>query len=96
VLIGRLDYLNTTTRPSTGKQHWHIHLVERDGGLALLLPKTSSTLAMTPYALSLAGQHSASRTGGRWANHTIIVHISREPGEADILDVFRRAQAEGR
>jgi uncharacterized protein with ParB-like and HNH nuclease domain len=49
VLRPLLDALNTTTRADTGKSHWHIHLVERNDGLALLLPKTDSVLSVEPY-----------------------------------------------
>ena len=49
VLLPLLDVLNTTTRADTGKSHWHIHLVERNDGLALLLPKTESALNVEPY-----------------------------------------------
>jgi hypothetical protein len=49
-----ISALNTTTRRKTGRLHWHMHLVERSGGLALLLPKTQSVLDVTPYRIALA------------------------------------------
>ena len=49
VLLPLLEALNTTTRADSGKSHWHIHLVERNEGLALLLPKTETVLNVEPY-----------------------------------------------
>ena len=49
VLQPLLEALNTTVRADTGKSHWHIHLVERNEGLAMLLPKTETTLNVEPY-----------------------------------------------
>ncbi|MNV01901.1 hypothetical protein D3C71_921190 [compost metagenome] len=57
VLLPLLDALNTTTRADTGKSHWHIHLVERNEGLALLLPKTETTLNVEPYRVEMAAAH---------------------------------------
>lgn len=54
VLLPLLDSLNTTTRAKTGKMHWHIHLVERPDGLALLLPKREEAFSVAPFALPLA------------------------------------------
>jgi hypothetical protein len=51
VLIDHLDGLNTTVRKDTGKLHWHIHLVERDGEIAMLLPKRDGDLTMAPHRL---------------------------------------------
>ena len=39
VIHNKLAFLNVTVRGGTGKSYWHIHLVERDGKLALLLPR---------------------------------------------------------
>lgn len=52
-LLPLLDALNTTTRADTGKSHWHLHLVERNDGLALLLPKTEGTLSVEPYRVEM-------------------------------------------
>ena len=45
--------LNTTTREDSRRVHYHVHLAERDGALALLLPKAATHLNVTPYRLSL-------------------------------------------
>jgi len=45
--------LNSTTREESGRVHYHVHLAERDGVLALLLPKASSHLSVEPFRLSL-------------------------------------------
>lgn len=55
ILFPLLDSLNTTTRADTGKSHWHIHLVERNDGLALLLPKTETVLSVEPYRVEAVG-----------------------------------------
>ena len=47
-----LDGLHVTVR-STGEQYWHIHLIERQGEYCLLLPKRTSELVLTPYAVKL-------------------------------------------
>lgn len=52
VIAECLPALNSTTRKD-GKMHWHLHLVERAGGLALLLPKLEDVLDVTPYRLEL-------------------------------------------
>lgn len=57
VLLPLLDALNTTIRADTGKSHWHIHLVERNEGLALLLPKTETTLNVEPYRVELSAAY---------------------------------------
>ncbi len=46
--------LNTTTRED-GRAHHHIHLAEREGALALLLPKASTHLDVSAYRLDLKG-----------------------------------------
>jgi len=51
VLAPLLPTLNATVRGDNGKLHWHIHVVERGGELAVLLPKTDSTLPLRPYTL---------------------------------------------
>lgn len=53
VLQPLLSSLNTTTRANTGKIHWHLHLVERADGLALLLPKADDVFSVAPFALAL-------------------------------------------
>ncbi|GLK84459.1 hypothetical protein GCM10017653_25290 [Ancylobacter defluvii] len=53
ILRFQLPSLNTTVRRDSGKMHWHIHPVERDGQLALLLPKSESILDLTPYLLKM-------------------------------------------
>ncbi len=45
--------LNATTREDSGRVHYHVHLAERDGTLALLLPKASSHLSVAPFRLAL-------------------------------------------
>lgn len=64
VLLPLLDALNTTTRADTGKSHWHIHLVERNEGLALLLPKTETTLNVEPYRVEMAAAYPQPATAG--------------------------------
>lgn len=64
VLLPLLDALNTTTRADTGKSHWHIHLVDRNEGLALLLPKTETTLNVEPYRVEMAAAHSQPAMAG--------------------------------
>lgn len=54
VLRPLVSLLNSTTRDETGKTHHHVHLVERDGDLALLLPKASTHLSVAPYRLLLS------------------------------------------
>ncbi|MGI4732999.1 MAG: DUF262 domain-containing protein [Janthinobacterium lividum] len=49
VLTPLLPLLNTTTRPDTGRVHWHLHVVEETVGLALLLHKAGRTLSLVPY-----------------------------------------------
>lgn len=53
VLEPYLYALGSTTRRATGKLHWHIHLVERPGGLAMLLPKRGDVLELKPYLLKV-------------------------------------------
>jgi hypothetical protein len=46
-----LPLLNTTTRPDTGRLHWHMHVVEQTDGLALLLHKAGKTFSIMPYLI---------------------------------------------
>lgn len=46
-----LPLLNTTTRPDTGRLHWHMHVVEQTDGLALLLHKAGQTFALASYII---------------------------------------------
>lgn len=48
-----LASMNTTVRRESGKMYWHIHLVERDGNLVLLLPKAESVVDLSPYLIEL-------------------------------------------
>jgi len=43
--------LHSTTRPDTGRLHWHIHLAQLGTGLALMLPKLQTTFVLEPYRL---------------------------------------------
>ncbi|MDY1010335.1 DUF262 domain-containing protein [Sphingomonas sp. CFBP9019] len=51
VLTPLLPLLNTTTRPDTGRLHWHMHVVEQTDGLALLLHKSGKKFSITPYII---------------------------------------------
>jgi hypothetical protein len=53
VIEPHLSELHATIRAGTGKLHWHIHLAERDGELAILLPKRDDALSIEPYAIEL-------------------------------------------
>lgn len=53
LILDLTQYLNTTTRKDTGRMHWHLHLVERRGGLALLLPKSNDVFDVMPYHIVL-------------------------------------------
>jgi hypothetical protein len=46
-----LANLNTTVREDTGKSHWHIHLVERNGEMGLWLPQLSAVVDLSPYKI---------------------------------------------
>ncbi|KAB2728006.1 DUF262 domain-containing protein [Brucella anthropi] len=55
-----LANLNTTVREDTGKLHWHIHIVERNGEMGLWLPQLNATVDLSPYkiqALELETEH---------------------------------------
>jgi hypothetical protein len=47
-----LDSLNTTTTQE-GHTYWHIHLTEKGGTYALMLPKRSTTLSLHDYRISV-------------------------------------------
>ena len=51
ILHPLLEHLNTTVRQATGKLHWHVHIVERDGNVALLLPKAGDTFSLSAYVV---------------------------------------------
>jgi hypothetical protein len=52
VLRPQLDLLNTTTTQD-GHTYWHVHLTEKAGAYALLLPKKSSSLPLDRYRVNL-------------------------------------------
>ena len=55
-----LANLNTTVREDTGKLHWHIHIVERNGEMGLWLPQLNATVDLSPYkiqALEVETEH---------------------------------------
>ncbi|WP_243375066.1 DUF262 domain-containing protein [Microvirga solisilvae] len=54
VIAEHLTSLNTTTRNTTKKMHYHIHLTERSGKLMMTLPKANGLLDISPYKISLA------------------------------------------
>jgi len=51
ILKPLLPLLNTTTRPDTGRLHWHMQVAEQTEGLALLLHKAGQTFSITPYII---------------------------------------------
>ncbi|WP_210485391.1 DUF262 domain-containing protein [Microvirga antarctica] len=53
ILALHLASLNTTTRKTTKKLHYHIHLVDRFGKLMLALPKQDDVLDIDPYRMGL-------------------------------------------
>jgi hypothetical protein len=53
VLEAHLPLLATSVAKDGPVRHWHIHLVERRGGLALLLPKSDEVLELNSYLLPL-------------------------------------------
>lgn len=56
--------LNATTREESGRVHYHVHLAEREGALALLLPKASSHLNVAPFRLALVAAEAAADEAG--------------------------------
>jgi hypothetical protein len=52
ILYPMLESLNTTTREG-GQSYWHIHLVETNGSVALLLPKKGKSFDLRPYQFKL-------------------------------------------
>jgi hypothetical protein len=52
VMAEHLTSLNTTTRATTKKVHYHIHLTERLGKLMMMLPKANGLLDISPYKIS--------------------------------------------
>lgn len=53
VILPRLAGLNVSVRPD-GAKYWHIHLTENGGQFYLLLPKTSESIVLTPFAVRLS------------------------------------------
>lgn len=53
VLLPLLASLNTTVRAASDKLHWHVHVVEEPTGVALLLPRSDSTLSIEEFSIAL-------------------------------------------
>ena len=56
VLTENLGALNNSPTKDGSIRHWHVHLVERSEGLALVLPRIDQTLDLTPYLLRFTSQ----------------------------------------